>query len=127
MKFPKRSISAELDPRTSHLSTYPIEISPETDAILTTIQKRIEKNIHYATIVKVENLYHTDLNEVIRAFHFSRGLASEVLVIGQNGVIHLMGSFTKKRISKDFLSDVIKELAGLIDEGLLPRISKKET
>ena len=127
MKFPKRSISAELDPRTSHLSTYPIEISPETDTILTTIQQRLEKNICYATIDKAENLYHTDLNEVIRAFHFSRGLSREVLVIGQNGVIHLMGSFTKKRISNEFLSDVIKELACLIDEGLLPRISKKET
>ena len=126
MEFPKAVIAASLDPRTAHLSTYPIEISAETDAILTTIQHRLEENISYASLDKVENIYHTDLHQVIRAFHFSKGLSREVLVIGQDGVIHLMGSFTKRRISKNFLSDVIRELADLIDEGLLPRTAKVE-
>ena len=122
----KGSHSSSTGPKNGTSVYLPIDISAETDAILTTIQHRLEENISYASLDKVENIYHTDLHQVIRAFHFSKGLAREVLVIGQDGVIHLMGSFTKRRISKNFLSDVIRELADLIDEGLLPRTAKVE-
>lgn len=87
--------------------------------VLNAIQSRLEQNIAYASLEKAEDLYHEEIDEVVRAFWFSKGTRKAVVVVGADGIIHYHAYFTKKRISQHFMFDIMKQLLDLILDGTI--------
>jgi hypothetical protein len=87
--------------------------------VLNAIQSRLEHNITCASLEKAEDLYHEEIDEVVRAFWFSKGVRKAVIVVGANGYIHYYAHFTRKRISKHLIFDIMEQLLDLIFDGTI--------
>jgi len=82
--------------------------------VLNAIQSKSEHNIAYASLEKAEDLYHEEIDEVVRAFWFSKGTSKAVIAVCADGYIHYYAHFTRKRISKHFIFDITRQLLDLI-------------
>ena len=86
-----------------------------TLSLLDAIQKRLEKEISYAAITEVEDLFHEEDNRVERAFTFSRGTRETIAVIGEDGYLYYYGH-PQKRVAKELLPDIFRTLFLYLEE-----------
>ena len=87
-------------------------------SLLDAIQKRLEKEISYAAITEVEDLFHEEDNRVVRAFTFSRVTRETIAVIGEDGYLYYYGHPKKGwrksccQISSEHFFYTLKKLSG---------------
>lgn len=77
----------------------------ETIAKLDEIQELLEKHLSYVAITEVEDVYHEEREEVIRAFTFSRGTKETIAVLGADAQIHYY-KHMGERICEELLYDM---------------------
>ena len=91
-------------------------ITSDNLAVLDLIQYKLETQISYAAIIEAEDLYHEEIDQVVKRIRWSRGDKTHEMVISPYGQICAAEKRTPTQLMMDVSNRIVWSVTELFDQ-----------